>query len=77
MGSAPIPVFGIPVSNRPSCMAIDSQFISVIALIHPLQARASSSKDGLHLPSKFLNRQTNWHYWLKQKLPEVSAQSVL
>ena len=28
------------------------------------------SKDGLHRSSEFLNYQTNWHYWLQQKLPE-------
>lgn len=77
IGSAPIPVFGIPVPDRSSRIAIDSQFTSAIALIHPLQALSSTSKDGLHLPSEFLNRQTNWHYWLKQKLPEVLAQSSL
>jgi uncharacterized protein YndB with AHSA1/START domain len=77
IGSAPIPVFGIPVPNRSSYRAIDAQFESAIALERPLQVLPPTSKDGLSLPSALLNSQTNWHYWLKQKLPEVLAQSNL
>jgi uncharacterized protein YndB with AHSA1/START domain len=77
IGSAPIPVFGIPVPNRSSYRAIQAQFASTIALVRPLQVLSPTSKDGLSLPSALLNSQTNWHYWLKQKLPEVLAQSNL
>lgn len=84
IGSAPIPVFRIPVPDR-NRIAVDAQFTSATlvvsakqhALIPPLQALSSTSKDGLQRPSEFLNCQTNWYYWLQQKLPEVLAQSTL
>ncbi|MBD2091325.1 SRPBCC domain-containing protein [Microcoleus sp. FACHB-1515] len=75
IGSAPIPGLGMPVFDRSMRRTIDSQLTSTTALIHPLQTLSSTSKDGLPRPSKLLNRQTNWHYWLQQKLPEVLAQS--
>lgn len=85
IGSAPIPVLGIPVSNRSSQLAIDAQLTSATlavsveqrVLIYPLQARSSTSKVGCHRPSEFLSCQTNWHYWLTQKLSEVLAQASL
>jgi Activator of Hsp90 ATPase homolog 1-like protein len=77
IGSMPIPVFGISVPNRSNYRALDAQFASAIALVHPLKLLSSNSKDVLSIPSEFSNRQTNWHYWLKQKLPEVLDQSSL
>jgi uncharacterized protein YndB with AHSA1/START domain len=75
--SVSIPVFGQPIPNRSMGWEIDSQLTSMTALIHPFQTSSSTSKDGLHRYSKFLNYQTNWHYWLQQKLPEVLAASSL
>jgi uncharacterized protein YndB with AHSA1/START domain/phage pi2 protein 07 len=69
-----IPVFGRPIADR-SRREIDSQFTSPTAIAHPLQIDASTSKDGLHPLSEFLNYQINWHYWLHQKLPGVLTMS--
>jgi uncharacterized protein YndB with AHSA1/START domain len=77
IGSASIPVFGLTLPNRSMRREIDSQFTSPTAIAHPLQTGSSASKDGLHRCSGFLNYQTNWHYWLQQKLPEVLAESSL
>jgi uncharacterized protein YndB with AHSA1/START domain len=90
-GAASIPVFGLPIPDRCRTRTersrsslspgesmrteIDAQFTSPIALIHPLQTAASTSKDGLHPLSEFLNYQINWHYWLQQKLPGVLTMS--
>ncbi len=82
-GVAPIPGFGLPIpvgvaspaENRSMPWEIDSQFTSGTALIHPFQTAASTSKDGLHRYSEFLNYQINWHYWLHQKLPGVLTMS--
>ena len=84
-GVASIPGFGLPISARWCSLSleksmpreIDSQLTSMTALIHPFQTGSSTSKDGLHRYSEFLNYQTNWHYWLQQKLPEVLAESSL
>lgn len=76
IGSAPMPGLGLPVPDRSGRSAIDSQFTSATALIPPLQARSSPSKDGFDRPSKILRYQTNWQYWLNQTLPEVLAQSM-
>ena len=74
----PIPVGGAsPAENRSMRREIDSQFTSPTAIVHPFQTAASTSKDGLHRYVEFLNYQTNWHYWLQQKLPEVLAESSL
>jgi uncharacterized protein YndB with AHSA1/START domain len=75
--SVSIPVFGQPIPNRSMPREIDSQLTSMTALIHPFQTGSSTSKDDLHRYSEFLNYQTNWHYWLQQKLPEVLAESSL
>jgi uncharacterized protein YndB with AHSA1/START domain len=75
--SVSIPVFGQPISNRSMGREIDSQLTSPTALIHPFQTSPSTAKDGLPRCSGFLNYQTNWDYWLHQKLPEVLAESSL
>lgn len=74
-GFASIPVFGLPIPDRSTPRAVDSQLTSTTALIYPLQTSSSTSKDGLHPPSESLNYQINWHYWLQQKLPEVLTMS--
>jgi uncharacterized protein YndB with AHSA1/START domain len=77
-GFVSMPGFGLPIPARRSMPgAIDSQSISPTAIAHPLQIDTSTSKDGLHRYVEFLNYQTNWHYWLQQKLPEVLAESSL
>jgi uncharacterized protein YndB with AHSA1/START domain len=69
----PIPV-GVVSSARASMhRAIDSQLTSTIA--YPLQTASSISKDGLHQCSEFLNYQSDWYYWLQQKLPGVLTMS--
>jgi uncharacterized protein YndB with AHSA1/START domain len=74
-GFVSMPGFGLPIPARSMPWGIDSQLTSGTALIHPLQIAASNSKDGLNRYSEFLNYQTNWHYWLHQKLPGVLTMS--
>jgi hypothetical protein len=38
---------------------------------------AQEQQKSIFQNSEFLNYQTNWHYWLQQKLPEVLAESSL
>ncbi len=73
--SVSIPVFGQPIPNRSMRREIDSQLTSMTAIVQPLQTAFSTSKDGLHRSLEFLNYQTNWHYWLHQKLPGVLTMS--
>ncbi|WP_310485283.1 SRPBCC domain-containing protein [Chamaesiphon sp. VAR_48_metabat_403] len=73
--AASIPVFGLTLPNRLMGREIDSQFTAPTAISHPLQIAASTSKDGLPRSLEFLNYQTNWHYWLHQKLPGVLTMS--
>jgi uncharacterized protein YndB with AHSA1/START domain/limonene-1,2-epoxide hydrolase len=74
-GAASIPVFGLTPAARSMRREIDSQLTSPTALIHPLQTASSTSIDDLHRCSGFPNYQTNWHYWLQQKLPGVLTMS--
>ncbi len=75
-GFASIPGFGLPISvgvaapaeNRSMSREIESRFTSPSAVGYPLQIAS--------LPSEFLNYQTNWHYWLHQKLPGVLTMSL-
>jgi uncharacterized protein YndB with AHSA1/START domain len=76
-GFVSMPGFGLPIPNRSMGREIDSQLTSPTAIGHPFQTAASTSKDGLHRYVEFPNYQTNWHYWLQQKLPEVLAESNL
>jgi uncharacterized protein YndB with AHSA1/START domain len=74
-GFVSMPGFGLPIAARRSMPgAIDARSISPTAIAHPLQVATSTSKDGLHRYVEFLNYQTNWHFWLQQKLPEVLAE---
>ncbi|NJL20593.1 MAG: SRPBCC domain-containing protein [Leptolyngbyaceae cyanobacterium SM1_3_5] len=75
IGSASIPAWGLPVPDRASQIAIDSQF-TAITLMPSLQECSSRSKDSLPRPSGYWSGQTHWHYWLQQKLPEVLARSM-
>jgi limonene-1,2-epoxide hydrolase len=40
-----------------------------------VSTKGDSAENGLHRYSEFSNCQTNWHYWLQQKLPGVLTMS--
>ena len=72
-------VFGarIFLANRANRAPIDYHSIPSIPAMRPSQSIFCTVKNDSHQISEFLNRQTDWHYWLEQRLAEVLTQLYL
>ncbi len=77
--SASIPGFGRPIPDPWRSLPlgesvhweIDARLTSGTPIVRSSQTASAIPKDGLHRYSGFPNYQTNWYYWLQQKLPGV------
>ncbi|NEZ56909.1 SRPBCC family protein [Adonisia turfae] len=72
-----VPGFGISIIDRAARATMNDHFTAPIPAMPPLQPASCMVKNDSHQVLESLNRRTNWHYWLEQRLAELLIQSHL